>query len=124
MASAAVFNITEPDEGEEVNTLVCFEAMVDIPRRRDAVFQFAISNLTTFTSVNFSANLMIPMDFVGLFNSCLNLTLVGDSIVESNTAFTVEVLPLSDRDTVQFPQGADSLIFNVFDNDGMIIDHC
>lgn len=122
----AVFNITEPDEGEVANVTACFEAGVDIPRRRDADFELILSNLTTANSTEFipSSALRVRMDFSGFFNSCVDFIILGDDLVESDEVIIVDIRPLSDRDRVQFSDGSDSLTVNIIDNDGTYVHAC
>lgn len=122
--TTAVFYITEPDEGDRTVLSQCFEATVAQPRRNDALFEFILSNSTTAlpeVDIMFSTPspiLTVPAGFSGFFNVCAELTILGDDLVEDNEVVIYSVVPLSDSDVVQFPEGADSLILNIIDNDG------
>ena len=100
----------------------CFVANVNQPRRREAVFELILSNATTAdNSTDFNITMRyvrVPMGFNGSFRECLYLLVLDDLLVEYDEVVVLEVRAVSDRDMVQFPEGSESLVFNIFDNDG------
>lgn len=97
---------------------------MNLTRRRDAEYSFLLSNSTTASVGDFifSLNtLIVPSGFDGFYNSCMDLIITGDDLVEENEeVIEVDIRPIADRDNVQFPEGSlDMLILNILDNDGM-----
>jgi hypothetical protein len=99
----------------------CFEANVVRARRTEAVFQLNFINNATPGQVLFdgyTANITIPVGFMGVFSYCLNATVFGDDVIEQDEVIEYVVVPLSQQDSVQsttYP-----FTISIFDNDGKL----
>lgn len=111
-------NITEPG-----TTTACFSTEVSQLLKRDSEFELSLSNLTTATIgidflPEFDSNLLIiPMEFRGVYESCINITVLDDDFMESET-IVYDVTPLSELDSVVFFGNLSSIVIHIFDTDG------
>lgn len=118
---SAMVNFMELDEEQTENTVICVVAEIDLPRRNDAEFEFVSLNSTTASSEDFDIApriVTVPTGFSGFYNECVTLSVLGDGTAEQNELIELGVRPASDLDSVEFPEGAESLLINIFDNDG------
>lgn len=98
-----------------------------IPRRRDATFEFSLSDSTTASANDFIFNitantLIIPTGFNGSYITCVEVIIIGDARVESNETVVLDLRPLSDLDRVEFSGRSNSLNINILD--GNLSLHC
>jgi hypothetical protein len=120
----SLVNITERNAGEDSVVSFCFRSSIAEPLTRNVVFGLLESNETTSTSgaefyPNISvADVVIPLGFSGEFSQCIDIVIIGDNIVEEDEVITYDVMSLSGRDVVRFPQNSSSIVINVQDNDG------
>jgi hypothetical protein len=128
----AEFNVTEPDDGNNVTVTLCFSAEVNEPLDRSAVF--GLSNITD-TNTSMPRNIatlnsdydfkprsvVIPTNFLGLFQECVNFTVFGDDMVEANEVIALDVQPVNYLDRFTYPPGSDSIRINIEDNDGKLL---
>lgn len=103
----------------------CFTSEVAMPLVRDAIFLLSFLNSSTATiEQDFmpeSSFIAIPANFSGIFEMCLNFTILDDPIAEEDEIIVYDVLPLSEMDTVDFPGNSSSIVFTIVDEDGEII---
>ena len=113
----AVANVTE----NEVAT-VCFTSEVAIPLIRDSRFLLSLSNVTTASLeqdfVPPTSFITIPTNFSGVFEMCVNFTILDDPLVEADEVIVYDVLPQADLDSVKFPGSLNSIMFVIVDEDG------
>lgn len=119
----ASITIKEADNGSESNGSFIFSAKFNQPRSRDSVFELVLSDSTTATQVVDyvvdTQNITLPADLEGdEFESVFYVIIFGDDIYEQNEQIVFYIRPLSDKDSVEFPSGADSLDVTIVDNDG------
>lgn len=121
----AEFNIVEPDMGDIELIEACFEVQLNRTLNRDAIFELVESNLTTAELmtdyyINVSSTLLtIPAGSRGYLRECFNFTILGDDTIEDDETIVYSIRPLSELDTVEFPQSSNSsLTVNIIDNDG------
>ena len=114
-------DVQEPDEGMNYTVTTCYQANVTQMRKREAVFVFTLLSSSTATDmVDFETDrdasyVIIPVGFYGIFRECANVTIIGDDIIEYDEVIEYELVPLSDRDSVEPPP---PLRINILDNDG------
>ena len=122
----AEFDITEPDEGQNVTVRVCFSAQVAVALGREALFGFL--NVSTSMEMaspdydfvyGFSPHfLIIPANLTGTFQKCVNFIVLGDDMVEPDEVIARDIAPLNPLDRVEYPSGSNSLRIYIADNDG------
>lgn len=100
----------------------CFTALLDEPlNTRDAVFLLTISEVTTsvfYTLSTDSPELIISYFFSGYFRFCADFTVFGDDDVGGSGRIVINVTAREPFDRVNFSNGTEALIINVFDDDG------
>ena len=115
-----LISIVEPDEGMNATVRSCFQANVTQTRATDTVFQFNLLSTSTAgqmcTFVNDAPTVVIPARFSGMFSQCVNVTIIGDDVVEEDERIKYEVQPLYERDYVQ--SATNPLVIVIIDNDG------
>ena len=122
----AEVNVTEPDAGQTTTVTGCFSANLTQPRMMDHSFEFVLSSLSTASpGLDFFPNLSsplltIPASFTGsVYATCLDVLILGDNTPEVSPEVAVYTLrPLAPQDSVVYPLGRNSLVINIFDNDG------
>jgi hypothetical protein len=111
-------------EGDEENTVnqTCFTAFLNRPRFRDSIFIITVSNMSTATpGSDFKPlqNIPVPADFPGeVLEECVNITVIGDTIVEEDELILFAVTALSPLDMVTSSDGSNTLRATIVDNDG------
>lgn len=119
--------VLEPDSCDLVFVSGCFSANVEEPLNSSAVFEFIPSNLTTASYADFveqtsSPFLTIPSGFVGQYDECLNIAIIGDDKVEEDERIVYSLVPISERDRVTFPPNStELLVINILNNDSKAI---
>jgi hypothetical protein len=118
MVQDPVINITEPDE-MNVTVSSCFRANTTRSRRKPAVFMLTFLNSSTAYqgldfNVDHNPNVAIPAGFLGLFMECVNISIIGDNIIEGDEVIEYSVEPISEGDSVD----PGPLRVNILDNDG------
>jgi hypothetical protein len=114
------------NEGESDMVHVCFSSLLNQTLNRDAVFQLTPSNQTTasletdFTLDN-SSNITLSAGSSGETTSCIQLTIIGDNLVENNEVIVYDVIAIDGMDHVKFPNDTKSLMVEVLDNEGQYI---
>ena len=121
----AEINVTEPDVGQTTTVTGCFSASLTQPRMMSHFFEFVLSPDSTASLgadffPNISSILTIPASFnESLFSACVDFIILGDNIPENSPEVAVYTIrPLALPDSVVYSQGRDSLVINIFDNDG------
>jgi hypothetical protein len=111
-------------EGDEENTVnqTCFTAFLNRPRSRNSTFIITVSNMSTATpGSDFEPlqNITVPANFPGeMFEECVNITVIGDTIVEEDELILFAVTALSPLDMVISSNGSNTLRATIVDNDG------
>jgi hypothetical protein len=123
MAQDPVIYVTEPNDGTNVTVSSCFQANVTRPRRRAAMFVLTFLNTSTaYQGLDFIVEralyIAIPAGFSGVFTECVNISILGDNIIEGDEVIEYSVMPMSDRDLVDI---SGPLRVNILDNDGMYL---
>ena len=115
-------SVPEEDLGNSTTAASCFEASLEQPLNRIAVFLLIQSISSTATNgLDFfpvAPVITVPGDFVGEFVTCANFTIIGDNLIEDNETIVFDVVPQVAIDRVQFPENTSSVIVNILDNDG------
>jgi hypothetical protein len=112
--------VNETDEDVNVTVATCFRTNVTQTRKRDAVFVLMLLNSSVMHNFYFQAPyIIIPTGFSGIFLECVNVTIVGDDIIEENEVIEYRLQPLSDRDLVMYPGSpVEPLRIFIVENDG------
>jgi hypothetical protein len=100
-------NVTEPFQGENRTETVCFNVNLNLPRLRDAIFTFNASNLSTATpGLDFYPTYLvitIPASFTNNTSYCVNLTILGDGLLEDDEVIVFNVAAIAEEDMVLPP---------------------
>ncbi len=114
--------VLEPDTSDTALASSCFTAYVFPALRRSVLFELILpSNSSTATfSVDYQVNrnssyIIIRAGFEGIFVECVNITIIGDNIIEPDEEIAYDVRPLMERD-----EGLFSSRIIILDNDGMV----
>ena len=113
-------DIIEPDLGENETVEVCFNVEFNLPRRRDAVFNFTFSSSSTaIPGVDFYPQyLEIRVPAYINYNDtrhCFNITIVGDIDEEGDETIVFDVLARAEEDTVVFPPNSSAFVITLVD---------
>ena len=113
-------NIIEPDLGENETVEVCFNVEFNLPRRRDAVFNFTFSSSSTaIPGVDFYPQyLEIRVPAYINYNDtrhCFNITIVGDIDEEGDETIVFDVLARAEEDLVVFPPNSSAFVITLVD---------
>ena len=115
-------NLFELDSGMSTNVTLCFTAMINESLNSIAVFHISLHPLSTATlqiDFNFTSSyLIIPAGTKGQYLTCFNVTIIGDSQIESNETVILKIVPLSELATVSFPHNANAITIDIFNDDG------
>ena len=112
--------VDEPEQGDTVNIVACFSALVEESLGRPAVFLLELTNGTTATlGVDFFPNttspfLTIPATFSGTFVQCITVSVFGDSEEEGFEIIAYSLTALSELDRVATPL----IVIGIEDNFG------
>ena len=121
-----MLNVTEGGRGQETAASVCFRAVLPRPLTRPAIFTLIDSNASTATSgIEFYPNItipdvVIPTNFSGEFLTCIDIVIVGDDVVEDAERVVYGVQPTVGQGTVVFPPNTDSIVINIWDDEGKL----
>ena len=108
--SPILFPILEPDEGEsESRVMSCFSARLDDPLGRDAVFHLVHADVINATLIGqfFTyepRDVVIPGDFSGFYNVCVNATVLGNNVFGGYRSIKINVEAESPFDRVLRPR--------------------
>ena len=113
-------DIIEPDLGENETVEVCFNVEFNLPRRRDAVFNFTFSSSSTaIPGVDFYPQyLEIRVPAYINYNDtrhCFNITIVGDIDEEGDETIVFDVLARAEEDMVAFPPNSSAFVITLVD---------
>ena len=120
-------NVTEPDAGNITSVQACYNVSIDQPLNEDAIFTFMASPYSTATQdldyyVDLpSLNLTIYAGNEAPFTTCFDIIIIGDNMVEDDENLVYNLVPLSEQDSVVFPEGFENLTLLIIDNDGTCI---
>lgn len=124
--SSAVINITEPLNTTDVT--LCFGATVTVTRRRDAVFYGVPTNSTTLLTDEYALPyplaIIVQAGFDGEFLECFSVIIYGDDLIEDLEVLEIVLRPELERDRVELPSNATSIVINIEDDDGENLDPC
>jgi hypothetical protein len=116
--------VYEGDEGESTLNQTCFNATLNQPRSRDSIFVITVSSMSTATSaVDFEplGNITVPTNYSGdVYEECVNITVIGDAIVEDDEFIIFNITALSPLDIVTSSDGSNTLQVTIIDNDGKL----
>ena len=111
-------SVMEAGFGNLTSVISCFSVNLSQPLIRSALFEFALSELSTAVpGFDFNINtslIIVPGDFIGEFFTCVNFTIFGDFLLESNETIVYEIVPRVTVDTVVFPG---VIRIDILDND-------
>ena len=122
VADNTVFNVTEPDEGENTTVTTCFTTTIEEPLMNEAVFGFRES-LDSTASIGSDLIisppfLTLPANMNGTFTRCITFEVIGDDTVEFDEEAVLEVTPVVGVTNVVFEQGADLVRISISEDDG------
>ena len=112
------FSIMEPDVGQNTTILACVAANISMPSIRDAVFD--IVNVTNSTPhfVISPLRVTIPANFTGTFQTCIQVVVFDDNLMEPNRVITFAIQPLMAPNQVVYPPGSNFVRINIRDDAG------
>ena len=113
-------DIIEPDLGENETVEVCFNVQFNLPRRRDAVFNFTISSNSTATpGVDFNPQYLEIRVPAYIYSNdtrhCFNITIIGDIDEEGDETIVFDVLAQAEEDLVAFPLDSSAFVITLMD---------
>ena len=110
--------VEEADLGDTSTVISCFSANLSQPLNRVASFQLILSGQSTasfgFDFVINTTSIVVPGNFVGEFVTCVNFTIFGDIMFESNETIVYDVQTEVSIDEVLFPG---TIRVDILDND-------
>lgn len=117
-----VVTVTEMEQGATETVNLCFSAQINRTLNRNATFNFLLTNYTTANvSTDFISAYPSYITFTagssGNMSCCIDVVVIGDSLVENNETIVYDIVPVYDLDRV-LPAGSPAVTINVIDDDG------
>ena len=111
------FSIMEPDVGQNTTILACVAANISMPSNRDTVYD--IVNITSSTPhfVISPLRVVIPANFTGMFQTCIQVLVFDDNLMEPNRVIMFAIQPLMAPNRVVYPPGSNFVRININDSD-------